>query len=476
MNRKINNVLILCAMAVFLIFPAAGVAADDFSFDDAFGDGKAASHGSALEVHGSISTELRGFPVADGDPVSANTSTDLDFAYTGESVDGVLDLDIEPDRLDENMENLIDEAYLRYYGSSYDFELGFMKVVWGKGDQIHVVDVLNSNDYTDFYNPDYIDRRIAVPMTKFNFYVGQQGKIEVAYVPTFTADNIPTYSRWAPQEARAAAELAKRYTGYLATQAYNAAGGGAQGNIAATNLLAEYSDGEELYPNTETLEYGQAAVRFTNSFSGIDLGAIYYFGYNKQPSIQPSYADPMDPASPVVNLEIDYDRQHIFGLEAGAAPAGFNLRAEAAYYMTDDFEGDDPVVHNHSIQYLAGFDRDLPLHNTNINIQAVGTYRLHNDEIENPYDVEYGEKDDATQTLITAKLSDSFNHDKVQPEVVGYYVIEEECWMVTPLITYSPVDDLEVEVSSGLFFGDQDTTFGQFDKNNFIELKGTVYF
>lgn len=463
--------------AIILLIPPVSSAADDFSFDEAFGEDTAASGGSELEVHGEVSSKIRGILSTDDNEMNTLSTADIDLEYRGETVDGVIKLDIDK-------EDLIDEAFLRYYGKGYDFELGLMKVVWGKGDKVHVIDVLNSNDYTDFYNPDYIERRNAVPMSKINIFVGGQGKLELAYIPTLTPDTVPTGGLWAPQAALSASSLANSYVQFLAAEAYstayNAAGGSepakhTAGSISATAVLAEYADGEALYPNTDTLDYGQGAARFTNSLGGVDFGGLYYFGYNKKPSIRAKYNNPSDP-SQITGLEIDYDRQHVFGLEAGAAPAGFNLRAEAAYYMTEDFDGDDPDVHNHSIRYLAGFDRDIPLHNINVNIQTVGSYRLENDEIKSYTDVEYAEKDDATQNLIALKISDSFNHEKVTPEFIGRYIIEEECWMVTPSISYAPTDDLEFVLSSTFFGGDDSTTFGQFDDNNFVELEGKVFF
>ena len=106
----------------------------------------------------------------------------------------------------------------------------------------------------------------------------------------------------------------------------------------------------------------------------MDIGGIYYFGFIREPVIEIPEADPTD-------YSIHFDRLNLFGLEFATVVGGFNLRAEAAYNMTEDFDGDDPYIHNHTISYMGGFDRDLPLSNLNVNIQGRGEYLLANDEV-----------------------------------------------------------------------------------------------
>ncbi|ADK82810.1 hypothetical protein [Sediminispirochaeta smaragdinae] len=453
--------------AAALLLAGVSLPADDFSFDDFgssdFGDdtGTAtAGNSSALEVHGELDGSLRatvgedalsdiGAISSEDDSIEYGSEAKLNLTYTGDKIDAFINLQLDPDRLDEDMSTLFDEAYLRYYGSGFDFETGLMKVVWGKGDQLHVVDLLNSDDLTDFINPDYIDRRIAVPMAKLNVQVGGQGKLEFVYIPTLTPNTNPTSGAWATQQAQ---DLAAAVTSYLDTLA---------GSDAVFTTLNSYED--MLYPDTDTLDYSQAAVRWTDSFGGMDVGALYYCGFLKDPSVD------------VANLDISYDRLHAFGLEAGGILAGFNLRSEAAYYMTEDIAGDDPVVHNNSLNYLVGFDRDLPLHNINLNMQATGSYILNNDEISSG-DIEYDSDDDYSSNLIVCKISDTFNHEKVSIEAKGIYEIEDEDWMIGPVITLAPNGEFEFSAEARFFGGDDDGRLGQFDESSYLQLKVKAMF
>lgn len=478
MNLKRS--LIATAACALLAFP---LSADDFSFDDFGGEAGegAAAAAPALEVHGDLTGQLRagisensledlGDLEKENDAVSYKAASNLELSYAGETFDSLISLNLDTDRLDEDLAELFDEAYVRYYAKGFDLEAGLMKVVWGKGDQLHVVDHLNSNDLSDLINPDYIDRRNAVPMAKVNIPLGMQGKLEAVYVPTLTPDTIPTEGAWVPGEAQALKEIMENQVEELALNTYldimNSIGNAEVASLAQAKVLQEYADGAPFFPNTNTLDYGQAATRITGSFAGIDLGASYYFGFNKRPSAVFNGSGALE--------GINYDRLHSFGLEAGGILAGFNLRSEAAYYMTEDLDGDDPAVHNNSFNYLAGFDRDLPLSNLNINFQVKGSIIMNHDEIVSPLDVEGSS--DQTNTMLVAKLSDSYNHEKVKAELKAIYEIEDEDFMINPALFYKPSGDIEFCASASFFGGEEDGLLGQFKDQSFLELSTKIFF
>jgi hypothetical protein len=66
-----------------------------------------------------------------------------------------------------------------------------------------------------------------------------------------------------------------------------------------------------------------------------------------------------------------------FSVRAYPDAGRFILRGEAAYLLTGDTAGDDPLVHNNRVEYLAGFDVNLPLGNLNLNVQNRGPVILH---------------------------------------------------------------------------------------------------
>lgn len=442
------------------------------------GFGSFGGGGPSLEWGGMLRFDTR--VIADYDdpedsPVSAQPEVHLDLDYTSDNSEIVTNLEFRPEYLEgtdsatEFAEELIEEAYLALFYDNFNLQAGYIREVWGTGDQVHVVDVLNPNDLRDFVNPDYADRRLSRPMFKLNVPVRMQGRFEAVYIPTFEPDLIPREGRWAPAEAR---EL----NGLLDT-------------VLAEAILAPPASGELTYgdalaventlqePNTTTLEWGQYATRYRDTFGSVDLGLIYYHGFLKQPSVTLTSAmGSPDTFGLGDQIILDYDRVNVLGIEYAAVLGGFNTRAEAAYYLTGDIEGDDPSVTNNSLQYLAGFDRDLPVSNLNVNVQGVGTYYFKSSEIEDNvekrmvYDFQYDEDGEYTNHIVSLAVTDSYANETVEPEIALSYGVEKEDWYINPSIEFSLLDDVKLFTEVAVFHGDEGY-FGQYDDNDFAEIR-----
>jgi hypothetical protein len=73
------------------------------------------------------------------------------------------------------------------------------KVVWGKGDSLRILDVVNPQDYSDPFNTDVEGRKIAQALIKVDWRTGMVGKLEAVYVPFFQGDYLPLEGIWAPK-------------------------------------------------------------------------------------------------------------------------------------------------------------------------------------------------------------------------------------------------------------------------------------
>ncbi len=449
-----------------------------------FGSGFGTS-GPSLDWGGMLRFDTR--VTADYDnPAKSSVSSEpefhLDLEYTNNNSEIVTNLEFRPEYLQgsedarEFAEELVDEAYLTLFYDSFNVQAGYLREVWGTGDQVHVMDVLNSNDLRDFVNPDYAERRLSRPMFKLNVPVRVQGRLEVVYLPTFEGDLIPQGGAWAPAEVE---ELRALIEEDRVAAAATAPG--------LTLGEAEVLESSVVRPETSTLEWGQYATRYRDTFGSVDLGVVYYHGFLKQPSVEyvtDTVPDTVAEHTLSERLDLhqgdrilfDYDRVNVFGLEYAAVIGGFNTRAEAAYYLTEDVDGDDPTVTNNSLQYLAGFDRDLPLSNLNINIQGTGTYYLGTEEIEEnveeqmDYDFQYDEDGEYTSHVVSAALTDSYANETIKPEVAVSYGVENEDWYINPSIEFTLLDDVKLFTEVAVFHGDEGY-FGQYDENDFAEVR-----
>ena len=198
-------------MAAALLMGAAAYAEDFDSFDDfgSFGEVGADSAASKLEVNGNVDTEIRAYvdvDEADADQVEmdATPSAALDMKYSGNKSDMELSLKIDSDTVKNHPEDIIDEAVLRGYFGNFTLEAGKMKVVWGKGDKLHVFDNFNADDYSDFIIPDYLDRRISTPMVRAVYSLPFANmNIEGIYTPLLPVDRFATSGRWTPAQVAA---------------------------------------------------------------------------------------------------------------------------------------------------------------------------------------------------------------------------------------------------------------------------------
>lgn len=442
----------------------AGAAfSDDFGFD--FGDdggfdfgGDGASSGgiaaalSAISLNGDAS--LAGRVYVDqrkskddnsrlkvGDfPTAVFPSLKLGIAYSGASTDFSGTIKLDRTSLGGGYyADILDEFTARVYvNGNLQLEAGKMKVVWGKGDKLHVLDNFNANDYTDYIIPDYIDRRIAEPMFRAVYTTDGGIKFEGIYTPTMTGDRYATDDDvWFPKKMQPLATIAK----------------------------SKGKQVKDFYPDTFAFKYGQAGIRSTFTLGPVDLGVSYYYGHNKQVSVNSQ------------DLTLHYDRMQVFGLEAAAVLWKFNTRAEFAYNLTADTAGDDPWVKNNSIGWVVGFDIDLPIHNVNVNLQNQGSYVLRNDKIKGETDTDYDADGRYSNNKLVLAVTDSWDHEKTKLDVKAIWGIERGDVIVLPKLTRTLLDGFDVSLS-GMFIWckDEDSEFDDWQHNSFVTVGARYQF
>ncbi len=541
---KLNKYILFTSA---LLLGVSGAFADDFdSFGDFGGfDGDSTAAASALEVNGSAELDIRAYvdttdkddkDGADKLDVRALPNAKLDLKYSGNKSDVELKLKIDEDTIKNHPVDVIDEAVLRGYFGNLTLEAGKMKVVWGKGDKLHVLDNFNADDYSDFIIPDYLDRRISTPMVRAVYSLPLANmNLEGVYTPLLPVDRFATSGRWTPAQVGAltgavtmvaeenirqlvtACEEARTGLAVALTLAKSseeqAKAAMAAGNLAAAQKYAEAAKqamaeadvyktklaaadtaytlalnnttslADNIYPDLWTLKYSQFGGRATWTLGQIDMGISYYNGWHKQPSFNGEKLNDFVAAylkTGAVSEDdkfLAYDKKQTFGLEASSIIWHFNVRGEFAYNLTDDVDGTDPWVHNNSLGWLGGFDIDLPFWNANLNIQETGTYILHGDECDkNKADVDYC-VNGYTNNKIVGNLTASFMNDKIAPEVTVLYGIENKDLVVMPKLSYKPDQNLTLS-ASGMIIQcyDDNSEFKSWEKNSFVSLGAKYQF
>lgn len=437
----------------------------------------------------------------------------LDVEYIGDISDVDVKFKVDSATVKDYPEDILEEATVRGYFGSWVISGGKMKIVWGKGDKLHVLDNFNANDFTDFIFPDYIDRRLAEPMFSIAYSVPNESNLrfEVVATPMMTADRFAEDGILVPYKQKkltsTVESIVKNNTVYNVNKDLTD-----NSNKISLNGLEAISDAssfssDDLYENdVKSLKYAQAGARMTGTWGSLDWGFSYYYGHYKQPSanlekyitslvtyaaqehstevaaltqqlvaagydqttatalaakkVGSTYAASLehDGKYELKLPSLDYDRLQIFGFEAATVIWKFNMRGEFAYNLTEDTAGDNPWIKNNSIAWVGGFDIDLPIHNVNLNIQETGTYVLHSDKIKDgvfaAYDVDYNSDDNYCINKIVVQVSDKWLHDKLTTECTAIYGIENEEWCVQPKIEYNPSEGLFLTLSGAYLYSD----------------------
>ena len=476
----------LCA----LLFAGSFASAQEFDFGtDSSDSGDFGGFGSAAEPaltwSGEVGAKARTWlDTEDGyssfsdffkSDTSAGAYLKLGFEYSGSRTDIDVKLKVDTDTIKEHPEDVLDEATVRGHFGNLTVEAGKMKSVWGKGDKLHVLDNFNANDYTDFIFPDYIDRRIAEPMLKLSYALPSDAnlKIEGVYTPLMTADRFATGGRLQPHSQKLIEGAVSAGAASMMAHAAEPAR-----TLFLMNAASLASDTDSLYPDTRRLKYGQFGARVTGTLAGFDLGASYYYGHKKQPSLNmgklASYLAKRlsGQASGEDDKFLDYDTLHVFGLEMAKVIWKLNTRWELAYNMTNDFDGSNPNVFNNSVAWLAGFDIDLPLHNLNLNVQETGTAVLATGDLKNNvrnqgWDVDYNKDGRYVNNKLVALLKDTFMNEKISIELQGIWGIENKEFVIIPKFTFTVIDGLSF--SGQVAFMRSETSYGEIF--NFVDAQ-----
>lgn len=520
---KRTKILALLATAAFF---SSFATAQDMDFGDDFGSdfggdfGDSASSSSfaatALSVNGEAQVNFRAYVDDEGTsglPIDEwNTWVDpkgkLGLNYSNDSVSADVKFALSKDIITDYKADIIDELTLEAYLGNFVIQAGKMKVVWGKGDKLHVIDNFNANDYKDFLIPDYIDRRISEPMVRVLYNAPNDAgpftsnRFEFVWTPFMTADRYAASGRWVPTKVK---ELKNNLTKIATTSISNTVkelentrlsiiNNPSQENQEKLNqlnttYLSQLSNSsslaDDLYPDLYQLKYMQAGARFTTTTGSWDWGLSYYFGRDKRASFDfkndykkmKTYVQKyLEGTAEEDDKFIDYDFLQVFGIEAAKTFGAYNFRAEAAYNLTKDVAGDDPKVHNNSVAWVFGFDRDLPVSELNFNLQTQGKFVLNHDEIKDSGDTESGTY--KTDNKLVLNISDNLAHGKLKPEVSAIYGFEHFDLIIMPKVTWYVSDGLEFS-ASGMYmqsFIESRSEFGNWHNNSFVQIAAKYTF
>jgi hypothetical protein len=462
----------------------------------------------------------------------------LTFSVSGSNADGIINLNLKPnfDKPAESLE--FDEAYVRAWFGNFSLEGGLRKLTWGKADSLGPLDVVNPLDYSNLSRMTSInDIKIARPMLHVSYSLGNFSKIEAVWVPWFEGQRFSQGGRWAPAMlTRLPGEIAEGIgsidpaiaqggfmdgdafngilnntidglSGDLKTLEYTQGGLRFTTTLGSSDLGLQYYSGfiqrpsvtmktakdarnakSNLDAETEAARSAAASAQEAQTKAAAaaatgDMAAAAEYAaaagrYGEEAQAHAAAAaawgeDLKNAASAfALGPDIRYNRYHQIGADYAKVIAGFNLRAELAANITSDIAGDDGAVYNPALLWSLGFDRDL-FWGINGNFQCNESIRLMNDKIDSNRAIDTEAGTGMTQTRFTFVLSKKLFREEFELKNTVIWGVEDMDCYIIPAVVWTR-GDVEVELSGGIFGGDESGELGQYRHNNFVKL-GLAY-
>jgi len=412
-------------IAVCLVVAAQPVMAEGFS--SVFTMDESSLEPDGFDLAGTAGFAFSyGFEAKGDSRVTALPALDLDLSWSNGENEVFAGLTLEPHAMDDTLQwdEVIDQLYLRRYFPWGRMEGGLMKREWGKGDGAHVVDPLNAMDQRYGILPDLNEMKIAEMMASIQVQKGDSA-LELVYKPFFQPMRLSLTGDWAVVDAS----------------------------------MASLIDADSV-PDTHTLAYSQFAAHARTIWGPADIGLIYYYGFLNQPGYEILAVDPVTYYPTSVGLR--YTQAQLFGGEAALAVGPFTIMLEGGFWLSEDSAGTEPSLYNHKFVYLAGFDFTVPKTALFVSFLWNGQYILGFDGL-SAFDVDslqsYDGKAHADTLILTLQLP--LVDQRLETRLTGMYQLESSGYLIIGACTWTPDDDLSLELSVNLYGAAQGDTAPQ---------------
>lgn len=357
----------------------------------------------------------------------------------------------------------LEELYVSAFMGRFQLYAGKQVIVWGKGDEIHIVDMINGDNYWDFFFPEYTRRRIGENMIRLNMIVGPynwNAGLELVYTPGFEKMEFPNSGPWQPPV-------------YGALNTF-------------LDAIPQLIYTEKTY---NRLQDAQFAARWTQTTGPLDWGFMWYRGKLRVPSVRYT-PDLLSSSIPAGTVELINNPVTVLGMELGTALGKLNLRGEGARYLTSDKDGTMADIINSKWALLLGGDISLPISNLNLNVQYQKDFVTEDDPntpgvdfikmaqlIAPQFGIDPALFEEGVTSgyydrhMVAARLGDSFFRDRFKPEIQYVYNVDSKDYMITLKLSQELRESLNLIGIYRRFEGDTGTVFGQYKNNDFVSIR-----
>lgn len=358
-------------------------------------------------------------------------------------------LEIRNDQADASRNRVyLDEAYLNLYLGNFDIRLGKQIFAWGRADGFNPTDNLSAWDYTDILDTE--DEKVGTISGKVIYY-WDDITLEGVLIPSFNNSILPSQnSRWFPNLS---SKITNPYYPY-------------SGNKL---LSANYTLGNAVEPKYSFKNF-QYALKFSGTYSGWDFSISWFDGFDDLPYLYTNTSIDSTFTNADITIKQNYYKRKSIGADFSTIINNIGFRGEVAYYITSDWDGNNPAIDNPYLQYALGIDytfNDI-INDDNLFVILQWIQELQIPDNNAVYTIT--DLNHIFQKSFMAKIDYNFTlFSKVYLQ--GVYNLDSEDWWFQPGIDWSVMEGVNLTVLFDILGGNENTFFGTFADNDRVQFK-----
>lgn len=333
-----------------------------------------------------------------------------DLVYQAEKFTFNLNVELLHDQLlDKTDFNIYQMSFLVPFDNGTDVKIGRQVITWGTGDLLFLNDLFSKDWQSFFSGREDTYLKPPVDAIRTSFY-GSSFNLDLALLPEFEADNIPT---------------GERYSFFLP----------GQGLVQPQPILtAQKETGPEI-----------SARLFANK-NGIEWAIYAYSGFFKSPSQIDEFGT------------LGFNKMSALGASIRMPLAGGLFNSEVVVYQSkDDKAGTDPFVANGQSRYLIGFETEIANELT-MGVQAyLEKTADHQALLNNLLTSQLAPKEN--RTMLTLRLTQQALQQKLLNSLMMFYSPSDNDYYLRYSTRYNITDHWKIIVGLNWLNGKDEQTF-----------------
>ncbi|MFP3871038.1 MAG: hypothetical protein ACLFVT_09205, partial [Syntrophobacteria bacterium] len=199
----------------------------------------------------------------------------------------------------------------------------------------------------------------------------------------------------------------------------------------------------------------ELALRVYRNIGTYELAAYWYYGFWKGPSgADPDTGENIFPELSAYGASI-----------RGPLGAGIGNVEFSWYDSREDRDGDDPFVENSQLRFLVGYEQEVATDLT-LGLQYYLEYMLDYEKYTDNLPEGSPSREEDRHWITLDLNQELMAQNQLVLGLFIFYAPSTGDAYFRPIVTYDATDRWKIQVGGNIFTGDQETFFGQFEKNS----------